>query len=82
MHDADSEDTTSWAFSAKNEVRKRATQSADNTASSFVDSSAQYRGMRPNLIAMKNNNSQSQTYTRLVVPSMILDTMLRRDTGR
>ena len=36
------------------------TQSADSTVSSFVDSSAQHRGMRPNLIAMKNKNSQSQ----------------------
>ena len=35
-------------------------QSADSTVSSFVDSSAQHRGMRPNLIAMKNKNSQSQ----------------------
>ena len=32
----------------------RATQSADSTVSPFVDSSAQHRGMRPNLIAMKN----------------------------
>ena len=44
------------------------TQSADSTVSSFVDSSAQHRGMRPNLIAMKNKNSQSQILTRLVVP--------------
>ena len=29
-------------------------QSADSTVSSFVDSSAQHRGMRPNLVAMKN----------------------------
>ena len=35
-------------------------QSADSTVSFFVDSSAQQRGMRPNLIAMKNKNSQSQ----------------------
>ena len=31
----------------------RATQSADRTVSSFVDSSAQHRETRPNLIAMK-----------------------------
>ena len=30
------------------------TQSTDSTVSSFVDSSAQHRGMKPNLIAMKN----------------------------
>ena len=35
------------------------TQSADSTVSSFVDSSAQHKGMRPNLIAMKNKNSPS-----------------------
>ena len=35
-------------------------QSADSTVSSFVDSSAKHRRMRPNLIAMKNKNAQSQ----------------------
>ena len=42
------------------EYKFQHTQSADSTVSSFVDSSAQHRGMRPNLIAMKNKNSQSQ----------------------
>ena len=37
-----------------------ASQAADGTVSSFVDSSVQHRGMRPNLIAMKKENSQSQ----------------------
>ena len=36
------------------------TPSTDSTVSSFVDSSEQYRGMRPNMMAMKNKNSQSQ----------------------
>ena len=36
------------------------TQSVDSTVSFFVDSSAQHRGTRPNLTAMKKKNSQSQ----------------------
>ena len=39
------------------------TQSADSLVSSLVDSSAQHTGMRPNLIATKNKNSQSQIET-------------------
>ena len=54
MHNANSEGTTPRECSTKHEVRERNTQSADSTVSSFVDSSAQHRGMRPNLIAMKN----------------------------
>ena len=59
MHNANSEGTTPRECSTKHEVRDIYiyiyTQSADSTVSSFVDSSAQHRGMRPNLIAMKNN---------------------------
>ena len=43
------------------------TQSADSTVSSFVNLSAQHRGMRPNLIAMKNKILKAKI-TRLVVP--------------
>ena len=39
-------------------------QSADSTVSSFVDSSAQHRGTRPNLIAMKYKNSQSKNLSQ------------------
>ena len=40
----------------------RSTLSADNTVLSFVDSSVQHRGMRPNLIAMNNENSQKPQF--------------------
>ena len=38
------------------------THSADSTVSSFADSSVQHRGLRPNLIAMKNRNSQKPKF--------------------
>ena len=46
-------------------ISRKSTQPTDSTVSSFLDSSAQHRGIEPNLIAVKNKNSQSQIYPRL-----------------
>ena len=57
-------------FLACNEIRYLSTgsknynyvaQSADSIGSSFVDSPAQHRGMRSNLIAMKNKILKANT---------------------
>ena len=44
------------------------TQSAYSTVLSFVDASAQYGGVRPNLITVENKEFQSQSLIRLAVP--------------
>ena len=45
-------------FLSNSNISERATQSADRTVSSFVDS--QHRGMRLNLTATKNKKVQNQ----------------------
>ena len=72
MHNANSEGTTPSECSTKHEVRERNTQSADSTVSSFVYSSAQHRGMRPNLIAMKNKNSHIYIYIYIYIDAYII----------